>query len=205
MIRFKTISVMNIIRIAALFSSLLFVLGITGQTTTARAKEQGTSDLTKQSQNPVSSLISVPFENNINFNAGPEAEIDNILNIKPVYSMSISENWNLINRLIVPLISQGERGPGLGRVFGLGDVAYQGFISPAKPGKIILGVGPQLGIPTGMDRVTSDQWTLGPSVVVLAMPGQWVFGGLVSNFWNIGSGYNDAPNVNSPSTLLITT
>jgi hypothetical protein len=29
------------------------------------------------------------------------------------------------------------------------------------------------------------------------MPGHWVVGALVSNVWNIGNGYNDAPDVNT--------
>jgi len=48
-----------------------------------------------------------------------------------------------------------------------------------------------------MDRLTSNQWTLGPSAVGLFMPGHWVLGALVSNVWNIGNGYNNAPNVNA--------
>ncbi len=154
-------------------------------------------DLAKASQNPVSSLISVPFENNFNLNAGPEDETDYILNIKPVIPMGLTENWNLINRTIIPVISQGDRGPGLGRISGIGDITYQGFVSPAKAGKIIWGLGPQIGFPTGMDRLTSDQWTLGPVGVLLTMPGHWVIGLLVSNVWNIGDGYNDAPDVNA--------
>ena len=51
----------------------------------------------------------------------------------------------------MPVIYQEERFPGEGDVFGLGDITYQGFISPAKPGKFIWGIGPQLGMPTGMD------------------------------------------------------
>ena len=51
-------------------------------------------------------------------------------------------------------------------------------------------------MPTGMDRLTSNQWTLGPSAVGLMMPGHWVLGALVSNVWNIGGGYDNAPDVN---------
>jgi len=189
---YKGERLMNKLRITTLFIAMLFMLGIMASANTARASE----DLAKQSQNPVSSLISVPFENNLNFNAGPEDKTDYILNIKPVIPMSFSKNWNLINRVIAPVMSQGERSPALGRIFGLGDITYQGFFSPAKPGKIVWGVGPQLGMPTGMDRLTSNQWTLGPAVVVLAMPGHWVVGTLVSNFWSIGDGYDDAPDVN---------
>ncbi len=181
---------------AKLIVAALFVLKIMVAATTACAQEKGTPDLAKASQNPVSSLISVPFENNINFNAGSEDETDYILNIKPVYPMNVSENWNLINRLIVPVISQGERAPGQGREFGLGDFTYQAFLSPAKPGRIIWGVGPTLVIPTGTDdRLTSDKWSLGPSTVVLTMPGHWVLGALVQNVWSF-AGDSDDQDVN---------
>ena len=171
-------------------------------------------DLAKASQNPVASLISLPFENNATFNNGKEDVFVNILNIKPVIPMSLTENWNLINRAIVPAIyvDGGTTGPfhtwGGGTVtlikkpeeedseFGLGDIVYQGFISPANPGKFIWGLGPQLNIPTGMERLTSDQWSLGPVAVGLTMPGHWVIGALVSNVWSI-EGYNDAENVNA--------
>ena len=116
----------------------------------ARAEEKGSQDaneLAKQSQNPVSTLISVPFENNATFNNGPEDAYVNILNIKPVVPMSLTESWNLINRVIVPVIYQDERFPGEGDVFGLGDITYQGFLSPAKPGKLIWGIGRQLPPP----------------------------------------------------------
>jgi hypothetical protein len=47
-----------------------------------------------------------------------------------------------------------------------------------------------------MDRLTSNQWALGPAAVGLMMPGPWVIGLLVSNVWNIGGGYDDARDVN---------
>ncbi len=184
-------------KVVKLFLSVCLLAMIFVPLHTALAGDKGVEDLAKASQNPVSSLISVPFETNINFNAGPEDETDVITNIKPVVPMSLTKNWNLINRIIIPAISQGSRGPGLGREFGLGDITYQGFISPAEAGKVIWGIGPQIGMPTGMDRATSDHWTLGPSAVVLVMPGKWVIGALVSNVWNIGDGYNDAADVNA--------
>ena len=191
---------MKTFRITTLMFAALTLIGITVFTGAARAEEKGTQDvhdLAKKSQNPVSSLISVPFEMNNTFNNGPEDAYAMTLNIKPVIPMGFSENWNLINRAIVPAIYQDERFPGEGSVFGLGDITYQGFFSPKKPGKFIWGLGPQLGMPTGMDRLTSNQWTLGPAAVGLVMPGHWVVGLLVSNVWNIGGGYDDAPDVNA--------
>ena len=123
------------IRTGKHFLVALMVLGILVIPGSARTEDKAAQDLAKASQNPISTLISVPFENNTTFNNGTEDAIVNILNIKPVVPLSIGENWNLINRLIVPVIYQEERFSGEGDVFGLGDITYQGFLSPAKPGK----------------------------------------------------------------------
>ena len=183
-------------KIFILTQALTIVTVLLGITWAAETENKETEALAKASQNPVSALVSVPFENNTTFNNGTEDAVVNILNVKPVVPASIGENWNLINRAIVPVIYQDERFPGEGDVFGLGDITYQGFFSPAKSGKFIWGIGPQLQMPTGMDRLTSNQWALGPAAVGLIMPGQWVLGLLVSNVRNIGGGYDNARDVN---------
>jgi ABC-type thiamine transport system ATPase subunit len=69
----------------------------------ARA-EMSVEELAKLSQNPVGNLISVPFQNNTNFNYGPLDGTQNILNIQPVIPITLNENWNIITRTIAPLI-----------------------------------------------------------------------------------------------------
>ena len=112
-----------------------------------------------------------------------------------------------INRAIIPLVYQGGAFIGDTRVggsvvpggttefviagrelesqFGIGDIVYQGFISPSKAGKVIWGFGPQLNIPTGMGRMSTNHWSMGPAAVALMMPGHWVIGALVSNVWSM--------------------
>ena len=65
-----------------------------------------TEELAKASQNPIASLISVPFQNNTNFNTGPYNRAQNILNIQPVVPMSLNSEWNVISRTIIPVMSQ---------------------------------------------------------------------------------------------------
>ncbi len=149
-------------------------------------------ELAKQSQNPVAKLISVPFENNFNGDYGPDNSKQNVLNIKPVIPMPIGENWNLINRVIMPVVSQPGISGGPSRQNGLGDTTYQGFISPAEPGKVIWGLGPSLQVPTHTDEVLGNEnWAAGPAAVVLAMPGHWVLGGLISQVWDFAGSSND--------------
>ena len=160
-------------------------------------QQQEAGDLAKQSQNPIGNMVSLPFQNNTSFGIGPNDSVSNVLNIQPVYPVGISKKWNLINRGIVPLIYQEPLFPEIGSsLSGLGDISYTGFISPAKPGKIIWGVGPALLLPTATeDRWASDKWSGGPGVVVLAMPGHWVLGALVQNVWSF-AGDDDAEEVN---------
>ena len=60
-------------------------------------------DLAKQSQNPLGTIISLPFENNFYFNIGPADATAYALTMKPVYPVDLG-NWNLINRLIMPVV-----------------------------------------------------------------------------------------------------
>src|ERR1017187_6953242 len=54
-----------------------------------------TESLAKATQNPVASLISVPIQNNSNFNIGPYNRTQDVLNIQPVIPVKLNDNWNL--------------------------------------------------------------------------------------------------------------
>ncbi len=148
--------------------------------------ENETAELARAAQNPVASMISLPFQNNTDFNFDPQNETLNTLNIQPVLPFELNDKWNLITRTIVPLVSQPEIFPGQGRETGLGDTTFTAFFSPKHSGKWIWGVGPVVLIPTNTDdRLGPDEWGLGPSLVFLTMPGRWVVGSLLSNVWDI--------------------
>jgi len=165
--------------------------------------------LAKQSQNPIGNMISVPFQNTTYFDQGPTDKFVNIMNIEPVYPMSFNK-VNLINRFIIPVsyvegqdsyAIPGPGGdaalvPGTDDEFGLGNITYQMFFTPKKPGKGIWGVGPVFELPTNTDDVLgTDTWSAGPGFVILAMPGNWVIGGLAYNIWSFSES-NDAPDKN---------
>ncbi len=50
----------------------------------AATSEAQTEALAKAAQNPVADMISFPLQNNTNFNVGPYARDQNVLNIQPV-------------------------------------------------------------------------------------------------------------------------
>jgi len=176
----------------------VFVLGIVlSVAATPRIFAQETPDLAKQAQNPIASLISVPFQNNFNFNAGSKEDLQNVLNIQPVIPFRMNDRWNLITRTIVPVIHQPELGPGIGNVSGLGDVQFSAFLSPVKPrAGVIWGVGPIVSLPTATDDlVGAGKLGIGPTGVALASRGPWLFGTLVNNVFSV-AGKSDRRDVN---------
>jgi hypothetical protein len=138
-------------------------------------------------------MISLPLQNNINTGIGPNDETQNILNIQPVWPFELNDDWNLITRTILPVISQPNALTGEGRINGVGDTTFTAFLSPADAGDIIWGVGPVFLFPTASDdTLGADKWGAGISGVVLTMPGKWVIGTLVNNIWSFaGAGDND--------------
>jgi len=150
------------------------------------AQEADTGELAKAVQNPIANLISVPFQNNTDFNRGPDDKTHNVLNIQPVIPFELSEDWNLITRTIIPVVSQPEIVDGQNRETGLGDTSFSAFFSPLNNSSITWGAGPVVLLPTNTDhRLGADEWGIGPSFVILTMPGPWVIGSLVSNVWDI--------------------
>jgi hypothetical protein len=138
---------------------------------------QSHTDLAKQSQNPIANLISVPFQNSINFGIGPHDRTQNLLLIEPVVPISLGNKWNLISRTIFPVLYQPDVESTSGGEFGLGDINESLFFSPKNPGRIIWGVGPIVQFPTATDDVLgTGKWEAGPTVVALTMPGHGLSG-----------------------------
>jgi hypothetical protein len=147
--------------------------------------EPSSGDLAKQTQNPVSDLISVPFQNNTSYNIGPNERAQNTLNIQPVIPVHLSEDVNLVTRTILPIVYQPDVTSTGGGTSGVGDLTASFFLSPARPGRLIYGVGPVFSIPTATQRATgSGKWCVGPSAVALMQPGHWTFGLLANQIWS---------------------
>ncbi|MFT7671307.1 MAG: hypothetical protein ACI8X5_004024, partial [Planctomycetota bacterium] len=144
------------------------------------------SDLAKASQNPIADLISLPLQNNTNFDVGQGNHTQNILNIQPVIPVTLNEDWNLITRTILPVVSQSVSNGG--DDFGLGDTIATGFFSPSGTEGWTWGVGPVVMVPTSTSNSLGlGEWGLGASAVGLVMTGPWVVGGLISNLWSVES------------------
>jgi hypothetical protein len=159
------------------------------------AAAQDATALAKQTQNPVSSLISFPLQANWDFGIGDREATGTIFNIQPVMPFGITPSTNIILRVIMPLTSQP--GPEGVRVNGMGDVVTTAFFSPAKSGRITWGAGPVFLLPAATNNALgTEKFGIGPSAVVLTQPGPWTVGFLFNHMWST-SGAEDRSDVNA--------
>ncbi len=149
---------------------------------------QSTTDLAKKLQNPIGDLYSIPFQNNVNFNTGPNKGTQNILNIQPVIPIHVDQDWNVITRTILPLVWNPSLQPAQSVPFGTAPITFSAFLSPRLPTDGWLwGAGPVAQVPTISSRTLgSPVWGLGPAVVLVKTAGPIVAGGLVNNVFSLG-------------------
>ena len=156
-----------------------------------RAEDHSTIAMAKAAQNPLANFVSLPFQNNTNYELGPYDRTQNVLNFQPVIPL---KGGRVITRTILPFVSQPDLGAATGGSSGLGDIQFTGFYSPVPKGTT-WGVGPILSVPSGGSERGSGKWSAGVSAVALKLPGPWVLGVLVNNIWSF-AGDDDRADVN---------
>jgi len=144
--------------------------------------QQTADELAQKAANPIADLMSIPFQNNIDFGLGDFDRNRNVLNVQPVVPLA---RGKVITRTIIPFVWLPDVTAESGSFSsGLSDVVFTAFYVP-QSGSFMWGAGPVLEIPTGGERRGTQKWSLGPSVVALSVTGPWTLGVLANNVWSV--------------------
>jgi hypothetical protein len=156
------------------------------QPAAAKPAADDTAELAKKLSNPISDLVSVPFQFNWYQHVGPLELSTFILNVQPVIPLKLSDDWNLILRIIVPFIGQPPLFNGDVSTFGVGDMTTSFFFSPVSTSGFTWGVGPVFETPSSYQpTIGSGHYSIGPTGVALQQTGKWTIGVLVNQVWSV--------------------
>ena len=148
-------------------------------------QDNSVEELAKKSQNPVSDLMSVPFQYNVYSGGALGNSTKSVLNIQPVIPHRLNKDWNLRTRIVLPLMSSPTPN---GMVSGTGDSTICFFLSPHKKGEVMMGFGPIVQLPTASNEVLGTQtWGIGPAALVVKSHKQWVYGAMTNYVTSIGN------------------
>jgi hypothetical protein len=111
------------------------------------------------------------------------------MNFQPVVPFTVTENWNVIARWIMPYVAQPRLSTDAAAVptSGFGDIVASLFFSSARAGKFIWGIGPVFQLPaTSSPLIGSGKWSIGPAAVIAKQAGNWTYGALGNQLWSFG-------------------
>jgi hypothetical protein len=187
----KRTKLLTLITLALAGSVFVSPRVLADETNSAAAAQAAQAELAKKLNNPVAALISVPVQNNWDFGIGPANAMRYTANIQPVIPVTLTKDWDLIVRTILPVI-YAESPVGGSSTSGLGDVTQSFFLSPKAPvGGWVLGAGPVMYYPTATDSALgAGKWGAGPTIVALRQEHGFTCGILANQIWSY-AGWGD--------------
>jgi hypothetical protein len=178
-----------------LVSSLLLCCTLaTAQNADTQKKADDAQALALKLANPLASMISVPFQFNVNVGIGRYNGSQLVTNFQPVIPFTVGK-VNIITRTIVPFIENRDLFEDGLTTFGLSDINFSAFITPAKPGKILFGIGPAISFPTATaSYLGAKKWAAGPTMALMTQKNGWTYIVLARQIWSF-AGDQDVPDI----------
>src|SRR6266576_383030 len=149
------------------------------------------TEVNKELSNPISSIWALQFQQNTFWLNKPERNVVNLL-FQPVLPLSLTADWNLITRPVIPVFNSTPYVNGSGhlhRVTGFGDTALVELLSPTPKlaGPWLLGAGPTFIFPTASNsRLGQNKWQIGPGGVFGYLGGKWLAGVFPQQWFSVG-------------------
>jgi hypothetical protein len=182
---------------------LVAVLGMailwSSQSLAQSATPISNTERSKESENPVSRIITLPLRYEAEFNDGAyDATKDTFEIDQAIVPFRLTDDWTLITRTKLPAEVLPPKDLGEHWTSGLSNGYTTFFLSPEHGQGFYWGVGPVLYYPATSTTLGVDEWGSGPSVAFIKKDeSPWVFGAVVNNIWSFGSPADSSDKTNS--------
>ncbi len=148
------------------------------------------TEINKQLTNPVTSFWSLTFQSN---NYALENKHWNYnLQFQPVLPVSLTEDWNLINRPVIPVYNSVPHPAAVGHLVqttAFGDLTDVEMVSPAHAGPWLLALGPTTIFPTATSQYTGQgKYQVGPAAVLGYLSKDYIIGVFPQQWWSVSAG-----------------
>jgi hypothetical protein len=149
------------------------------------------TEVNKELSNPISTIWALSFQQNTFWLNKPERNVVNLL-FQPVLPVSLTSNWNLITRPVIPVFNSTpyvNKSGNLHRVTGFGDTVLVELLSPSSKlaGPWLVGAGPTFIFPTASNsRLGQNKWQIGPTGLLGYLGEKWIAGVFPQQWWSVG-------------------
>jgi hypothetical protein len=134
--------------------------------------------------NPLATVATIGFQFNWDSGVGPYHDLRTILDVQAQVPVSLSKDWTLLSRFLLPFESQPVLVRGTDPAFGLGDVFFTFFLTPSRARHLVWAVGPTFGLPMTTDpRLGSGTWQVGPTAGAVLVESHWQVGVVALQLW----------------------
>jgi len=143
-------------------------------------------EIAKKLANPLAAIVSIPIQVHYKPNMGLNDEGSEWLtNIQPIVPFTINDEWTLLTRTIIPIISQDTGIPSVGTVDGVGDILFTAWLAPQEKTESgwLWGMGGAFLLPSGSE-MSSEKWGAGPSAIALHQGKHINYGILANHVWS---------------------
>lgn len=146
------------------------------------------TDISKESQNPVSRIATLPLRYKAEFAYGAQKEAKDVYELShALVPVHVNEDWSVITRTQLALTSQPPKGETGQRTFGLENGYTEFFLSPEHGDDFFWGAGPLLYHPSSDSALGPQKWGTGPTLAFVKLDkSPWVYGGVIQNVWTVG-------------------
>jgi hypothetical protein len=163
-------------------------------------QRSGSPEYTRQLNNPLTSLWSLVFQDNLGIKEGDRIEdstTSNVLFFQPALPVPVGKDLVFIARPVFPLVTSPNlnlaTGDVDGHATGFGDLQLLSMLGPSRVAGWVWGAGATLKFPTASEpELGLGKYQVGPAAMVIHIGKPWILGFLVQH-WEAVAGDDERP------------